>query len=144
MKEKHRFLKHPFSSFSAAARWFWRRDHWADHRTVVLNDFDINGTNYPAGNDLPEIFLALLVILMMKRSYENRFKFGFWKKNHNETEYGFGFHGELLILLLNIIPNLFLGIPLESSHGLLLLTVTGGIAQGFMRGGCLPRRNSFQ
>ena len=78
-------------------------------------------------NDLPEIFLALLVILIMKHSYDNQFKFGFWKKNLKPSmvfaSWGF------LVLLLNIIPNLFLGTPLESSYGL-LLAVTGGIAPG--------------
>lgn len=130
MKEKkHRFLKHPIlAAFLLPLVGLFGSGIIGQIIVLSLNGFDTQAAqNTLLSNDLPEIFLALLVILMMKRSYDNRFKFGFWKKNLKLSmvlaSWG------LLILLLNIIPNLFLGIPLESSHGL-LLAVTGGIAPG--------------
>ena len=130
MKEKkHRFLKHPIlAAFLLPVIGLLGGGIIGQIVVLSLNGFDTKATqNTLLSNDLPEIFLALLVILIMKHSYDNQFKFGFWKKNLKPSmvfaSWGF------LVLLLNIIPNLFLGTPLESSYGL-LLAVTGGIAPG--------------
>lgn len=130
MKEKkHRFLKHPIlAAFLLPVIGLLGGGIIGQIVVLSLNGFDTKAAqNTLLSNDLPEIFLALLVILIMKHSYDNQFKFGFWKKNLKPSmvfaSWGF------LVLLLNIIPNLFLGTPLESSYGL-LLAVTGGIAPG--------------
>ena len=130
MKEKkHRFLKHPIlAAFLLPVIGLLGGGIIGQIVVLSLNGFDTKAAqNTLMSNDLPEIFLALLVILIMKHSYDNQFKFGFWKKNLKPSmvfaSWGF------LVLLLNIIPNLFLGTPLESSYGL-LLAVTGGIAPG--------------
>lgn len=130
MKEKkHRFLKHPIlAAFLLPVIGLLGGGIIGQIVVLSLNGFDTKAAqNTLLSNDLPEIFLALLVILIMKQSYDNQFKFGFWKKNLKPSmvfaSWGF------LVLLLNIIPNLFLGTPLESSYGL-LLAVTGGIAPG--------------
>ncbi|MFN6432352.1 hypothetical protein EUCA11A_39580 [Eubacterium callanderi] len=128
-QKKHRFLKHPIlAAFLLPVIGLLGGGIIGQIVVLSLNGFDTKATqNTLLSNDLPEIFLALLVILIMKHSYDNQFKFGFWKKNLKPSmvfaSWGF------LVLLLNIIPNLFLGTPLESSYGL-LLAVTGGIAPG--------------
>ena len=128
-QKKHRFLKHPIlAAFLLPVIGLLGGGIIGQIVVLSLNGFDTNAAqNTLLSNDLPEIFLALLVILIMKHSYDNQFKFGFWKKNLKPSmvfaSWGF------LVLLLNIIPNLFLGTPLESSYGL-LLAVTGGIAPG--------------
>ena len=128
-QKKHRFLKHPIlAAFLLPVIGLLGGGIIGQIVVLSLNGFDTKAAqNTLLSNDLPEIFLALLVILIMKHSYDNQFKFGFWKKNLKPSmvfaSWGF------LVLLLNIIPNLFLGTPLESSYGL-LLAVTGGIAPG--------------
>lgn len=128
-QKKHRFLKHPIlAAFLLPVIGLLGGGIIGQIVVLSLNGFDTKAAqNTLMSNDLPEIFLALLVILIMKHSYDNQFKFGFWKKNLKPSmvfaSWGF------LVLLLNIIPNLFLGTPLESSYGL-LLAVTGGIAPG--------------
>ena len=128
-QKKHRFLKHPIlAAFLLPVIGLLGGGIIGQIVVLSLNGFDTKATqNTLLSNDLPEIFLALLVILIMKHSYDNQFKFGFWKKNLKPSMFfaSWGF----LVLLLNIIPNLFLGTPLESSYGL-LLAVTGGIAPG--------------
>ena len=126
-QKKHRFLKHPIlAAFLLPVIGLLGGGIIGQIVVLSLNGFDTKAAqNTLLSNDLPEIFLALLVIL--KHSYDNQFKFGFWKKNLKPSmvfaSWGF------LVLLLNIIPNLFLGTPLESSYSL-LLAVTGGIAPG--------------
>lgn len=128
-QKKHRFLKHPIlAAFLLPIIGLLGGGIIGQIVVLSLNGFDTKAAqNTLLSNDLPEIFLALLVILIMKHSYDNQFKFGFWKKNLKPSmvfaSWGF------LVLLLNIIPNLFLGTPLESSYSL-LLAVTGGIAPG--------------
>ena len=128
-QKKHRFLKHPIlAAFLLPVIGLLGGGIIGQIVVLSLNGFDTKAAqNTLLSNDLPEIFLALLVILIMKHSYDNQFKFGFWKKNLKPSmvfaSWGF------LVLLLNIIPNLFLGTPLESSYSL-LLAVTGGIAPG--------------
>lgn len=128
-QKKHRFLKHPIlAAFLLPVIGLLGGGIIGQIVVLSLNGFDTKAAqNTLMSNDLPEIFLALLVILIMKHSYDNQFKFGFWKKNLKPSmvfaSWGF------LVLLLNIIPNLFLGTPLESSYSL-LLAVTGGIAPG--------------
>lgn len=128
-QKKHRFLKHPIlAAFLLPVIGLLGGGIIGQIVVLSLNGFDTKAAqNTLMSNDLPEIFLALLVILIMKHSYDNQFKFGFWKKNLKPSmvfaSWGF------LVLLLNISPNLFLGTPLESSYGL-LLAVTGGIAPG--------------
>ena len=128
-QKKHRFLKHPIlAAFLLPVIGLLGGGIIGQIVVLSLNGFDTKAAqNTLLSNDLPEIFLALLVILIMKHSYDNQFKFGFWKNNLKPSmvfaSWGF------LVLLLNIIPNLFLGTPLESSYGL-LLAVTGGIAPG--------------
>lgn len=128
-QKKHRFLKHPIlAAFLLPVIGLLGGGIIGQIVVLSLNGFDTKAAqNTLLSNDLPEIFLALLVILIMKHSYDNQFKFGFWKKNLKPSMFfaSWGF----LVLLLNIIPNLFLGTPLESSYGL-LLAVTGGIAPG--------------
>ncbi|MBO1703906.1 CPBP family intramembrane glutamic endopeptidase [Eubacterium callanderi] len=128
-QKKHRFLKHPIlAAFLLPIIGLLGGGIIGQIVVLSLNGFDTKAAqNTLLSNDLPEIFLALLVILIMKHSYDNQFKFGFWKKNLKPSMFfaSWGF----LVLLLNIIPNLFLGTPLESSYGL-LLAVTGGIAPG--------------
>ena len=128
-QKKHRFLKHPIlAAFLLPVIGLLGGGIIGQIVVLSLNGFDTKAAqNTLLSNDLPEIFLALLVILIMKHSYDNQFKFGFWKKNL-KTSMVFASWG-FLVLLLNIIPNLFLGTPLESSYGL-LLAVTGGIAPG--------------
>ena len=128
-QKKHRFLKHPIlAAFLLPVIGLLGGGIIGQIVVLSLNGFYTKAAqNTLLSNDLPEIFLALLVILIMKHSYDNQFKFGFWKKNLKPSmvfaSWGF------LVLLLNIIPNLFLGTPLESSYSL-LLAVTGGIAPG--------------
>ena len=128
-QKKHRFLKHPIlAAFLLPVIGLLGGGIIGQIVVLSLNGFDTKAAqNTLLSNDLPEIFLALLVILIMKHSYDNQFKFGFWKKNLKPSmvfaSWGF------LVLLLNIIPNLFLSTPLESSYSL-LLAVTGGIAPG--------------
>ena len=128
-QKKHRFLKHPIlAAFLLPVIGLLGGGIIGQIVVLSLNGFDTKAAqNTLLSNDLPEIFLALLVILIMKHSHDNQFNFGFWKKNLKPSmvfaSWGF------LVLLLNIIPNLFLGTPLESSYSL-LLAVTGGIAPG--------------
>lgn len=128
-RKKHRFLKHPILTAVLLPLIALLGDGIIGQViALALNGFDTQAAqNSLLSNDLPEIFLAFLVILVMKRIYNNQFKFGFWKKKLKSSlvSASWGF----LIILINIIPNLFGSTPLESSAGLILAV----LRQGFMR-----------
>ena len=84
-QKKHRFLKHPIlAAFLLPVIGLLGGGIIGQIVVLSLNGFDTKAAqNTLLSNDLPEIFLALLVILIMKHSYDNQFKF----------EYGFCFLG---------------------------------------------------
>lgn len=134
-QKKHSFLKHPILAavvlpiiglFGSQIVGFFV--------AVILHGLDIQAAQEDVliNSQLPEIILALLFIWIMKRSYDNRFKFGFEGRNLKQSIL-FSCWG-LIIVVINIVPNLASGAPITLTS--FLLAITGGLAPGLFEEVC--------